>query len=53
MKKFTLTRLSELEPQDRFYFPKFKYNICTYIETIKSGYDIKYLYKDENNKVQE
>ena len=35
MKKFTVTRLSELEPQDRFYFPKNKKKIFNYIGTDK------------------
>lgn len=50
MKKFTVTRLSELEPGDRFYFPKYKYNICTFMKTSKFGFVTTMTYEDHNIK---
>lgn len=45
MKKFQVTRLSQLEPQDRFYFPKNKNLLCTYINTLDTQ---TYTYKNDN-----
>jgi len=54
MKKFTVTRLSELDPGDRFYFPSKRDRLCTFIKkniNKISGYLTTYDYKDDKGSV--
>jgi hypothetical protein len=46
MNKFDTTKLSELKPGDRFYFPRKKLEVCTFIESVKKGFETKYVYYD-------
>jgi len=47
MKKFDITTLSKLRPDDRFYFSKNKNLLCTYIGALENYYS----YKNDNGTI--
>lgn len=49
MKKFDITTLSKLNPGDRFYFPRNRNLLCTYLGTFNMINT--YSYKNDNGTI--